>query len=124
MSSNYKASYVPTELKEFDQRKTRAQSLIKKFPDRVPIIIRPSKGTHTDIAKFLVPHTMTIANVIQVLRDKVKLSPANSIYISVDKQFILSGSQTVGEVYNSHKDKDEFLYMIYCEESVFGGGTK
>ncbi len=73
------------------------------------------------MAKFLVPHTMTIANVIQVLRDKVKLAPANSIYISADKQFILSGSQTVGEVYNSHKDKDEFLYLVYCEESVFGG---
>jgi GABA(A) receptor-associated protein len=125
MTSRKTTPYVPTELKELEQRQTRAQTLLKTYPERVPLIIKKSKDqikTKDDaqVSKFLVPHTMTVANVIKVLREKIKLEPAKSIYMSVDNQYILSGSQSVGTIYEFHKSIDGFLYLVYCEESVFG----
>jgi hypothetical protein len=119
--------YMPTELKEFDERKSRAQSIIKKYPDRVPLIIKKSdssdKDLPDDVAKFIVPNTLTVASVIQVLREKINLSSAQAIYMSVDKKCILSGADSIGSTYDKYKADDGFLYLVYCKESVFGGGA-
>ena len=121
-----KPDYVPTELKGLEARKARSQSLMKKYPDRVPIIVKKSSDTEgpQEAVKFIVPYNLTVSKIIQVLREKVHLAPYEAIYISADNQFILSGSQTIGTVYDNHKSEDGFLHLVYCKESVFGGGTQ
>jgi hypothetical protein len=34
--------------------------------------------------------------------------------------YILSGTQTVGEIYEKFKSKDDLLYIDVVEESIFG----
>ena len=59
---------LPTELRNFDQRKVRAASILSRFPDKVPLIIKKSSKDHTNVmsitAKDLVPRHNIVADIM------------------------------------------------------------
>jgi hypothetical protein len=64
---------------------------------------------------------MTVASVIQLLKNNLNINQSTSIYIMVsDKNIMLSGSQSIESIYKDHKNEDGFLYLEYCTENVFG----
>jgi hypothetical protein len=58
-------------------------------------------------------------NFIFYIRKTRKLSP-NRGFIFMTNNYILSGTQTVGEIYEKFKSKDDLLYIDVVEESIFG----
>ena len=104
------------------ERKARSARLLKQYPDNFPVIIEADPySTQTQMThKCLVHNALTIANIQQILRKKLKLNEYQAIYICTG-QTILSGTLTIEYVYNHYKSDDDFLYLTYCNENSFGG---
>jgi len=109
----------------FNERYTESQNIIMKYPDRIPIICEQSSKTNKIVysiaekKKYLVPPDLTISQFMFVLRKRIKLNAEIGIYIFV-KGTIPKASATLGQLYNSYKDDDGFLYFTYSQEATFG----
>jgi GABA(A) receptor-associated protein len=109
-----------------EKRKMLSKALFEKFPDRLPVIIEKSKTekiTSTiNKSKFLVSQDTTVSEFMCILRKRMSVDENSSIYIFTNNKnkVLLSGSLSMGTIYNQHKDEDGFLYLEYCYENVFG----
>jgi hypothetical protein len=122
-SDNTEVTYINS--LSFDMRKKKFNSLLLKFPDKIPVILEKSKSDKylpkIDKSKLLVAHDMTILNIIQLLKSNLKINGNTSIYIVIaGKNIMVSGSQSIASIYQDHKNNDGFLYLEYCTENVFG----
>ncbi len=113
------------EILTFEDRIKKSALLLSKYPDKFPIILEKSNKDkylpNIEKNKLLVSHDMTVATVLQLLKRTLKINETMAIYIMVSKQEImLSGSQSIMQIYNNYKSKDGFLYLEYCAENVFG----
>ena len=54
-----------------------------------------------------------------IIRKRIDLAPEKAIFLFVDR-IVPQSSWTMGELYNSHRGKDGFLYVAYSGESTFG----
>lgn len=107
----------------FQQRIEEAKRVLQKYPDRRPIICEKLGNQHDlpniDKRKYLVPCDLTFAHFIHVVRQRMKLRPEEAIFLFIGNQ-IVSGSSTIGYIYDFYKDTDGFLYVQYAKENVFG----
>lgn len=53
-------------------------------------------------------------------RLRLRLRESQAFYLIIGKKTMVSNSLTLGEVYNSEKDSDGFIYMTYASQEVFG----
>jgi len=109
----------------FENRKKRSNSLLQKYPDKIPVILEKSAGDkylpNIDKTKLLVADTMTVSSVIQLIKTNLKINETTSIYIMVqNKNIMVSGTQSIISIYQEYKNADGFLYLEYCTENVFG----
>lgn len=98
------------------------EEILKKYPNRVPVIV--SKKQNSDIAdiekkKYLIPKDTTIGNFVYVIRKGIKLPPHKAMFLFINNK-LQPNTKTFGELYETEKDSDGFLYVIYSGESVFG----
>lgn len=108
----------------FEDRLAEAKKVIKKYPDRIPIICeRATKATRDcpfiDKRKYLVPTDLTMGQFLHVIRKRLKLEPEKALFLFVNGT-IPSTSNLVGEIYQRHKDADFYLYITYNQENTFG----
>ena len=106
----------------YDQRKQESTKVYTKYPGRVPIIVQKyHKCTLPDVdkCKYLVPKDMTMGQFLFVIRKRIKLEPSHALFITVNGTLV-PAIQTVGEIYDSQKDEDGFLYVTYTNENTFG----
>ena len=112
-------------LHTFEKRKEESDKILKKYDDRYPIIVAKSNDKNAasipniDKMKFLVPGDLTIAQFMYVIRKRVKLSPEQALWIFTNHG-IPPTSQSIMSIYQTHKDEDGFLYLIYSGDNVFG----
>lgn len=106
-----------------ETRKAETKSVLKKYPDRAPVMVFKSEHTDTvqdiDKNKYLVPRDLTFGNFAFVIRKRIKVNPENAIYIFVN-QTLAQSSERVGDVYDRCKSEDGFLYCVYSGEATFG----
>lgn len=55
-----------------------------------------------------------------VNRLRLRLRESQAFYLIIGKKTMVSNSLTLGEVYNSEKENDGFIYMTYASQEVFG----
>ncbi len=108
-----------------EERKKRSNSLLLKHQDKFPVILERNttekRLPNIDKNKLLVAQDLTVAGIIQILRNNLKIDEFLSVYIVVaNHNVVLSGSQSMSYVYNNYKNEDGFLYLEYCSENVFG----
>ena len=113
------------EITSLEERKKRSELLLIKYSDKIPVILEKSSTDKylpkIDKNKLLISQQMNIANIIQLLKNNLKINESTSIYIMVaDKNIMLSGSQSIETIYKDYKNDDGFLYLEYCTENVFG----
>jgi len=98
-----------------------AKILLKKYPDRIPLIIKAGNNATPiiDKVKYLVPKTMKVSEFMVILRKKSKLTPKQAIFMFVNN-VLPPSSSTFSELYHDHCDPDGFLYMMYALENTFG----
>jgi len=109
----------------FEERVDQSRKIMKKFPDRVPVIVeRVSRGPfigELTKTKFLLPYDATVAGFMGTLRKQVVANSSDGFYMFCgNKNVLVSGSNTFQHLYANYKDDDGFLYMMYAGENVFG----
>lgn len=99
------------------------ERVLKKYPNRVPVFIDRTKNKCTipeiDKKKFLVPCEMTIGHLMYIIRKRIKLKPEQALFIFINNT-LPPNSETVENMYITHKSNDGFLYINYSTENTFG----
>ncbi|XP_071738386.1 autophagy-related protein 8i-like [Rutidosis leptorrhynchoides] len=106
----------------FEERCQESQDIIARYPDRLPVVVE--RYTKTDLPemekkKYLVPRDMSIGQFIHILSGRLQLASGKALFIFVDNT-LPQTSSLIEHVYESFKDEDGFLYMLYSSEKTFG----
>ena len=120
LKSNYYESLLDT--KSFEERLSESDKVLKKYPERIPVIVEPliKDIVNIDKNKYLVPNDLTIGQFLYVIRKRINLNSEEALYCFVGNNILPSTSSTVSTIYKDYKDEDGFLYIIYCSENAFG----
>ena len=107
----------------FNKRKAEADRILKKYPDRVPIIIEKSNrcGIMPDIKnhKYLVPLDLTLGQFSYTIRKAIELKKDQAMFLFTNNK-ILPVATLISVAYEQEKNKDGFLYVEYDGENCFG----
>lgn len=106
----------------FISRTSESERIMEKYPERRPLIVEKSFDSdiqEIDKKKYLVPVDLTIGQFIYVIRKRINVPPEKAIYIFINN-ILPPTAATVGSLYDTHKDKDGFLYVVYSSENTFG----
>jgi len=106
------------------ERFKKSQLILEKYPDRVPLIIQPSKTDRDaypiDKSKYITPRDLTLLQLQQIIRKRIHFPAEKAMFIFINNK-IYPITSVIGPVYDTNKDTDGFLYVTYCQESTFGG---
>ena len=107
-----------------EKRKEESEGILKKYPDRIPIIVEKADRCDVDIIdidkkKYLVPSDLTVGQFQYVIRKRIKLEPEKALFIFINN-ILPPTSHLISSVYKEYKDKDGFLYVTYSGENTFG----
>jgi len=107
--------------KTFDERKYESETILKKHPEKVPVIINECSEEFRDRVKrkMLLQKEMTVTQFMHTLRTKFNIRSEEALLIFVDGIMPTSSTMMI-HLYNKHKDKDGFLYISILKENVFG----
>ena len=105
------------------ERLKKSQHILEKYPDRVPLIIKPSANDRDafpiDKSKYITPRDLTLLQLQQIIRKRIHFPSEKALYMFINNKLFPITSM-VGPIYDEHKDADGFLYITYCQESTFG----
>ena len=108
---------------DFETRKQEAGRIKEKYKDRVPIIVEKSHKSdiaNIDKKKYLVPEDITVGQFVYIIRKRIDLTSEKAIFLFTEKNTIPPTSSVISEIYDQHKNDDDFLYLIYAGENTFG----
>jgi GABA(A) receptor-associated protein len=108
---------------EYLERLKKSQLILEKYPDRVPLIIQPSKSDRNaypiDKSKYITPRDLTLLHLQQIIRKRIHFPPEKALFMFINNK-IYPITSMIGAIYDANKDPDGFLYLSYCQESTFG----
>jgi len=94
------------------------------YPSRVPVWIERAEGETNvddlDKHKYLIEKDMTMAQVVYIIRNRIKLESKYALFIFVGKGVLPSNTASVGETYKEHVEEDCMLHVRYRLEKTFG----
>jgi len=105
------------------ERVKKSQLILEKYPDRVPLIIQPSKNDRDtypiDKSKYITPRDLTLLQLQQIIRRRIRFPAEKALFMFINNK-IYPITSVIGTVYDTNKDSDGFLYITYCQENTFG----
>lgn len=119
--SEMTSSYAKT--KTLEQRKAEYDMMKRKYPSRTCIFLEKapnSKLPEIDKNKFLVPNDLTVGQMLHVIRKRLSIDAAKSIFLFTERNTVPMTVQSIGDLYKQHANEDGFLYMTYNIEDTFG----
>jgi len=106
----------------FESRRAESNSILTKFPERVPVLVfrqKRSKVPDLDKHKYLVPSDLTIGQFMFVVRNRLKLREEVALFFN-SGTYILSSGELMSVAYHKYKSTDGFLRIRYQGENTFG----
>ena len=114
---------APPLTNDYLERVKKSQVILEKYPDRVPLIIQPSKNDRDtypiDKSKYITPRDLTMMQLQQIVRKRIRFPSEKALFMFVNNKMFPITSM-VGNIYDDNKDPDGFLYVTYCQENTFG----
>jgi GABA(A) receptor-associated protein len=111
-------------MENFENRIIHSTALLKKYPDRVPVVIRRNSNDKIlrdiDKEKYLIPKNLQVNEIQVIIRKKITLDSKQALFIFVGNGVLVPMNVSIEEIYNSYKNNDGFLYIIYTAENTFG----
>ena len=106
-------------------RTIESKRILDKYPERIPVICEISTHerelAYIDKNKYLVPKSLTVGQLMYVVRKRLKLSPSDALFLFFGNDSkIYTLKELISTIYKNEKDKDGFLYVVYGKESTFG----
>jgi GABA(A) receptor-associated protein len=109
---------------DYLERIKKSQLILEKYPDRVPLIIKPSDSDRDafpiDKSKYITPRDLTLLQLQQIIRKRIHFPAEKALFMFINNK-IYPITSMIGPIYDTNKDADCFLYITYCQESTFGG---
>lgn len=108
--------------KDLETRKRIHESILESNPGKIQIVILDPVQKNSPVLpkkKYLVSPLMTVNDFTKCLKSKMILHSNQTIFLTCGQE-IITGSKTISEIYNNHKDEDGFLYISYRTEDTFG----
>ena len=105
------------------KRKEESNQILNKFPDKIPVICeKDPKSKINSILKtrYLIPKNYTVSQFSYLISKKIELKNEESFYLLANGINAISGKDTMYEIYNKYKDEDDFLYITYTSELIWG----
>lgn len=105
-----------------EERLEQYKKITESHPNKVPVIVERAPSADVpeiDKNKYLVPSDLTVAQFLCLIRKRIKLSNDQALFIYVNGT-LPATSAMFSTIYEEHKDKDGFLYVVYTGESSFG----
>jgi GABA(A) receptor-associated protein len=110
-----------------ERRKKMCVDVLKKHPDRIPVIVDkdPNNGTLPLLThnKYLTPQTLKFGEFAYVIRKYLKLNQHSSLILCVVNErgtHFPCMTALMSNVHNEYKDETGFLTIVYMEENTFG----
>ena len=113
--------YKSQESKE--ARIKQSKELLKKYPNKVPVILEKdpsSKITEIGKTRYLLERKSTAKEVMEMIRKKTTIDEKDALFLQVRAKFSITGEKTIGDIYDTYKDSDGFLYIMYTTELIYG----
>jgi GABA(A) receptor-associated protein len=109
---------------DFDKRHMEASRIKERYPNRIPIILEKNENCKTvpeiDKKKFLVPEDLTMGQFQYVVRKRLKgFTSEQGLFFFINNT-MPSVNEQLHILYNMHKNKDGFLYILFSGENTFG----
>jgi GABA(A) receptor-associated protein len=108
---------------DYLERVKKSQVILEKYPDRVPLIVQPTKNDRDaypiDKSKYITPRDLTLMQLQQIIRKRIHFPPEKALFMFIDNK-IYPITSLIGNIYDENKDNDGFLYITYCQENTFG----
>jgi GABA(A) receptor-associated protein len=105
-----------------NSRFQESKKILLKYPTRIPIIVeKHEKCQFEEInkKKYLVPKNMPMNQFIFIIRKRIKLDPSKTLFVMVNDS-LASSAELLGDIYETKKDTDGFMYIKYSSENTFG----
>ncbi|KAK0412954.1 hypothetical protein QR680_006505 [Steinernema hermaphroditum] len=105
-----------------ERRQRMAAKMLQDRHDAVAVVCEKashSKLARVDKVRYVMARSMTVAQLMAVIREKMQLRDDESLFFFV-KNTIPPMTQAVGDLWDKYADEDGFLYFTYQEESVYG----
>lgn len=118
-----KSGYEFKMLHSFEKRKAESERINEKYPDKIPLILERSDACHLpkiEKTKYLMQKDVTVGQFMYIIRKQIKISENESIFFLINNSIVPCTGETIGDMYDKHKDMDGFLYMIYSAQQTFG----
>ena len=96
-----------------------ANTLKKKYPNRIPIIVTPSNNVKLKKTKFLVPGDLTMTQFLIVLRKYTTLNKSQALFLFVN-DVIPAQNKTLFTLYKEHFDSEGPFLLTVSKENTFG----
>jgi len=109
--------------KSLQERIEHSARLLKKYPDRIPLIIEKSKHVTLDNYKYLLPNTITASTFMNIIKKKINIAYTQALFtfIKSNNEYVLIPmNETMDIVYDLYKQDDGFLYIRFGIENTFG----
>lgn len=104
------------------RRKRESANIRTKNPDHIPIVVEPRSPREPSIpkTKYLIPKTLTMAQLQYVVRKNLSMKPEQAIFL-ICRGRSMPSTTTMVELYDQYRDEeDDFVYFTYTLENVFG----
>lgn len=112
----------------FLDRKEYSTKLLRKYPDRIPVIVELSPSSRSQLVlkrnKFLVPIDLTmqifIANSRKFIKSKTGVSSETLALFFLCENKLIGAHENMGMVYEKCRQNDGLLYFVVTAENTFG----
>jgi GABA(A) receptor-associated protein len=102
-----------------EERIKISNSILNKYPTRIPIIVDCKKEIIIDKNKYIVPNDLSIAQFIYILKKRINLNYEQSIFLLCNNLLVIN-TELIYDLYHKQKSEDGFLYIIISLENTFG----
>ena len=103
------------------KRQSVSKKMLEQYNDRIPVVFVKGESRITiKSSKFLAPKEFSMAQFLMSVRDRCDITESEAIYLLTESNKLIPSSYKMEEIYKLHKNKDNFLYLIYNTENVFG----
>lgn len=105
-----------------EQRKVECRRVLLRHPGYVPAILERGNddAPRIDREKFLLPRDLTAAQLHFVVRRRLKMGPSEALFLLCHGCTLGGNDYTVGQLHETRRDEDGFLYICYTLEHTFG----
>lgn len=101
--------------------KDSIEKLLKRYPDRIPVIVNPidNKQPQIDKHKYLVPKDMLLSQFIYIIKSRlINFKSDEALFLFIDNS-LPRNTETMIELYERHKIEG-YLNIKYGIENTFG----